>query len=152
MASAADKAKAAAKRVRDRLKAAKGNTIRRGANGVTSYAMGKAVESGAIDRIPSIMGMPKTLTVAAVGLAGSMYGSGRVADAAEGVLDSAIAIYGYDLGKGSGVQGVEGESFNPHPDDPLALTDGNDDWGQSFSEGDPDDGEWDSYDAVLSRG
>lgn len=152
MASAANRAKAAAKRVRDKMKEAKGNTIRRGANIGTSYALGKAVETGAIERVPQLWGMPRTLTLAALGAAGAMYGSGKMADAAEGVLDSALAISAYDFGRGAPVQGVEGESFNEDPRDPLALTDGGEDWGQSFSEGDPEDSEWDSYDAALSRG
>lgn len=73
--------------------------------GVSAFALGKAESSGFLDRLPSVLGLPKTVMAGVVaGVAGEFL-SGMAGDIADGITESAIAVVGYQWGKGQSVAG-----------------------------------------------
>ena len=100
------RAQAAAKRLRDKTKAARGDAIKKVTGAGTAYLLGRAQQSGAIENIPSIMGAPKTLTVMVGAGALAWFTSGTLSDAAEGAFDATLYATAWQYGMGQGVQGV----------------------------------------------
>lgn len=106
--------KSAAASARKRAKEGRSKTRRRAVLGVSAFALGKAESSGLLDRFPSVLGLPKTIMAGIVAGVVGEFASGLAGDIADGIAESAIAITGYQWGKGQSVAGGEAwPMYNP---------------------------------------
>jgi hypothetical protein len=78
--------------------------------GITSAVLGWAEAQGYMARIPSIGGLPKLVTVGAVGLVGSQYIGGTAGDVMRGAGASAACIAAYQLASRGSISGGDGLS------------------------------------------
>lgn len=94
---------------------AKHDLIRRATLTATAYTVGKGAE--VLQSLPTFFGLPRTATLAVVGAGVSMFTSGTVSAAAEGVLDAGLALTAFQLGTGQTVAGVVGRRHAPYTGD-----------------------------------
>jgi len=105
MASKIDTARRALASQRKKARESRGMITRKAAMVGTSYGIGSLEQSGRMDSIPRLFGMPRTLTVGAASLLASMYVSGAAGDALEGVADGALSVAAYQFASGGEVSG-----------------------------------------------
>lgn len=77
--------------------------------GVTSAVLGWAENRGFMARIPSVGGLPKLVTVGAVGLVGSQYIGGTAGDVLRGAGASAACIAAYQLAQRGSISGEDAD-------------------------------------------
>jgi hypothetical protein len=97
--------KASAAAARKRASAGRSKMRRRAVLGVSAFALGKAESSGLLDRFPTVLGLPKTIMAGLVAGVVGEFTTGLAGDIADGITESAIAITGYQWGKGQSVSG-----------------------------------------------
>lgn len=78
--------------------------------GLTSAVLGWAENRGFMARIPSVGGLPKLVTVGAVGLIGSQYVGGTAGDIMRGAGASAACIAAYQLANRGSISGTHADS------------------------------------------
>lgn len=100
--------KNAASNARKRAREGRSKMKRRATLGVAAFALGKAEASGFLDRIPQPMGLPRITLVGIGAAAAGEFMSGTAGDVADGIADAALAITGYQWGKGQQVAGDAG--------------------------------------------
>lgn len=94
----------------------KHDMIRRATLTGVAYTVGKGVD--ALQSLPTFFGLPRTATLAVVGAGVSMFTSGNVAAAAEGVLDAGLALTAFQMGQGQTVAGgIVGRRHAPYTGD-----------------------------------
>lgn len=102
------KAQEAIARARRTASAAKADATRMSAGAVTSYLIGSMETAGTMAQIPTIFGLPRTVTLAAVGKLIEYNMSGTVSEIAGGSATAAANIAIYQFSKGQSVSGVAG--------------------------------------------
>jgi hypothetical protein len=85
--------------------AAKADMLEIGAAIGTAYVVGKLAQSGGLDRVPDVLGMPKTVTVAAVGKLIAYNVSGKAKQITNGLATGAACVAAYQFGNGQTVSG-----------------------------------------------
>lgn len=103
------KAKEIAGRIRARLREEEGEARRGGAALATSYVIGSMETSGAINTVPPLFGLPRTVTLAILAKAAGTFARGSMRDYLQGVGDGAAIIATYNFSKGATVSGVDDE-------------------------------------------
>ncbi len=130
MASKLDQARRSAATARAKAKRTRANIVQKAAMGGTAYGLGAGgdwIESN----IPRLFGMPRTLTLAAIGYGVSLFmpDSSLFGAASEGVADGAAAVGLYQMGAGETVLGAadaEMAQLEQRLDDLQQLTAGAD--------------------------
>jgi len=106
-------AKNAVKNANKRAREGRSEMRRRATLGASAFALGKMESSGMLARMPTVLGMPRTMMAGVIaGIAGQFVG-GVAGDLLDGIADSAIAITGYQWGKGQEVAGDFGPLYDP---------------------------------------
>lgn len=109
-----DSMKQAAANARKRAKEGRSKMRRRAVLGASAFALGKMESNGLLDRLPTVLGLPKTAMAGVIGAVAGEFLSGVAGDIADGVAESAIAITGYQWGKGQAIAGGEAwPMYNP---------------------------------------
>jgi hypothetical protein len=111
MPSKLELARKSAKRARDKAREGKQKLLQKGTMLGAAYGVGRLEETGRMDDIPQILGMPRTLTVAGLGYGLAMFTGGTLADVAEGAADGAASVAAYQYGKGEDVSGDEDDEL-----------------------------------------
>lgn len=86
---------------------------RRATLGASAFALGKLESSGMLARLPTVLGMPRTMVAGIVAGVGGQFVGGIAGDILDGIADSAIAVVGYQWGKGQEVAGDPGPLYDP---------------------------------------
>lgn len=89
-----------------------------------AYVLGRMAQSGGLERIPTIFGLPRLAVIGAVGFIAGEYVSGTAGDALEGVGDAALAVAAYQMGSGAT---VAGDDFVSGADELPEWSEGGDD-------------------------
>lgn len=97
--------KNAAANARKRAKEGRSKMRRRAVLGASAFALGKMESNGMLDRLPTVLGLPKTAMAGIIGAVAGEFLGGVAGDIADGIAESAIAITGYQWGKGESIQG-----------------------------------------------
>lgn len=71
----------------------------------TGYAVGSLVQSGRIESIPKVFGMPRTVVLGVAATLASDYIGGRGGDIAEGIGEGCLTIAAFQFGAGQEVAG-----------------------------------------------
>jgi hypothetical protein len=102
------KAQEAIARARRTATQARADATKMAAGAVTSYLIGSMETAGTMAQIPTLFGLPRTVTLAAVGKLVAYNMSGTVSEAADGAATAAANIAIYQFSKGQTVSGVDG--------------------------------------------
>lgn len=102
-----ERARSAAQTASRKRKEAKRTMYRKASAYGTAYALGKAVESGAIDRIPQLFGVPRTVVLGAGASVASFFVGGGAGDILDGVGDGAMCVAAFQFGAGQTVSGSD---------------------------------------------
>lgn len=89
---------------------AKADTVVVAAELGTAYLLGSLEASGRIRDIPQVMGLPRTVTIAAAAKLLQYNSSGRMKQIAEGIGNSAASIAVFQFARGATVSGVGDEA------------------------------------------
>lgn len=79
---------------------------RSGAGVAASFIIGALEKSGRMNDIPTLAGLPRTVTLAFAAKLGASYASGSAADYLDGVGDAAANVAVYQFAKGPDVSGA----------------------------------------------
>jgi len=106
-AAALAKAHESARRIANNAREHKADFVRKGSSVIGAYLIGSAETSGRLAQLPQVAGMPRVLTLAAVGQVASMaMGKGTAREVVAGLAEAATSISFYQLGKGGTLSGV----------------------------------------------
>lgn len=86
---------------------------RRATLGAAAFMLGKAEQSGMLERLPTVFGMPRTIVAGVIAGVAGQFVSGTAGDILDGVADAAIAVTGYKWGQGGEVAGDPGVMYDP---------------------------------------
>lgn len=102
------------KNANKRAKEGRSEMRRRATLAGSAFALGKLESSGMLERLPTVMGMPRTMVAGIVAGIGGQFVGGMAGDILDGIADSAIAVVGYQWGKGQQVAGEDpGPLYDP---------------------------------------
>lgn len=107
-------ARQAVKNANKRAREGRSEMRRRAMLGGAAFALGKMEQSGMLQRLPTVFGLPRTMLAGvAAGVAGQFVG-GAAGDFLDGIADAAIAVTGYKWGQGEQVAGGDaGPLYDP---------------------------------------
>lgn len=105
--------KDAASRARRRAGERKKNLIRKASAYGAGYGIGKLESTGRMESIPTIFGVPRTVTLglAASAAAFALPESSMIGHVADGVGDGCLTVAAYQFAKGQTVSGAEDEEL-----------------------------------------
>lgn len=118
MASKAQRLRTQLQNTRRRARERKQATTRKASGAVTAYAIGKAEETGAMNSIPRLFGMPRTVTAGVAATLGSMFVGGVAGEIMEGIGEGSLNVAAYQFGRGLEISGAD--PYLVGAGDPLA--------------------------------
>lgn len=95
--------KASANSARKRAREGRSEMKRRATLAGSAFVLGKLEQSGMLERIPTVAGIPRTIMAGVIAGVAGQFVKGTAGDVLDGIADSAIAITGYQWGKGESV-------------------------------------------------